>query len=355
MSIHAPITAEIAGRTIGDGAPCFIIAEIGVNHNGNMDLARRLIDEAATAGADAAKFQAYVTEELITPKAHKAAYQVQSTGPADSQFQMLKNLELSGEQQAELKDYCATKNIIYTCTPYDLPSLDLLDQLDVPLLKIASTDTTNLPFLKRVAESSRPVILSTGMCTLSEVEAAITAMDKVRSKLSLLHCTSEYPAPPDEANLRAIETLRYAFRRPTGYSDHSAGVGISPWAVAAGASIIEKHLTLERTLPGPDHQASIEPRELAELVRTIRGLEKSLGDGVKRPSPSEAANKDAMRKSVVAKRPLQAGAIITGDDLACKRPGSGLAPEWVDRLIGKQVNRDIAADTILALGDFHWR
>ena len=355
MFINTPITTEIAGRTIGDGAPCFIIAEIGVNHNGDMDIARRLIDEAAAAGADAAKFQAYVTEELITPKAHKAAYQVQSTGEAESQYQMLKELELTGEQQAELRDYCAKKNITYACTPYDLPSLNLLNQLDVPMLKIGSTDTTNLPFLKHVAETSRPVILSTGMCTLSEVEAAVTAMDKARSKLSLLHCTSEYPAPPNEANLRAIETLRYSFRRPTGYSDHSAGVGISPWAVAAGASIIEKHLTLERSLPGPDHQASIEPHELAKLVRTIRDLERSLGDGIKCPSPSEAVNKGALRKSVVTNRSLQAGTTIAGSDLTCKRPGSGMAPEWVDRLIGKQINRDVEADTMLELGDFDWR
>jgi N,N'-diacetyllegionaminate synthase len=347
---------EIAGRPIGDGAPCLIIAEAGVNHNGDMEMAFALIEKAAAAGADAVKFQSFITEELITAAANKAPYQVKTTGSAGSQFQMLKALELSGDQQHSLKRKCDQMGILYLCTPYETISVDLLDRIETPAYKIASTDTTNIPFLHYVAGKGRPILLSTGMCTLAEVETAVHTIQQNGGgeNLALLQCTSEYPAPFSEINLRAMHTMAAAFGIPVGFSDHTPGIGAAPWAVALGAPIVEKHFTLDKRLPGPDHRASIEPEEFARLVQTIRDVESALGDGIKLPSRSEAPNKIHMQKSLVARRAIPAGQPIVAADLTAKRPATGLPPAWQTRVIGRRARADIAADQILQLAHINW-
>lgn len=348
---------SIAEKKIGPGYPAFIVAEAGVNHNGDMHLAHRLIDSAAEAGADAVKFQSFVTEELITPEAAKADYQLETTGEPGSQYKMLKALELSADQQAELKAHCEQAGILYLCTPYENTSIDMLDRMGVAAFKIASTDTTNIPFLRYVASKGRPVILSTGMSTLGEVEEAVDTLRAggLDGKIVILHCTSEYPAPISETNLRAILTMRQAFGCPVGFSDHSPGVGASPWAVALGACMIEKHFTLDRDMVGPDHRASLEPDELSALVRTVRDVEAALGDGIKRPMPSELPNKLLMQKSLVVRRNIHVGGIIMPNDLTCKRPGFGLAPSWFDRVVGKRAAVDIPKDGVLTLSSIDWR
>lgn len=347
---------NIAGRHIGSSHPVFIIAEAGVNHNGDVHLAHRLIDTAAEAGADAVKFQSFVTEELITPEAPKANYQVETTGEPESQYKMLKSLELSAHEQVELKNHCEEVGILYLCTPYENTSVDMLDHMGVAAFKIASTDTTNIPFLQYIADKGRPVILSTGMSTLGEVEQAVDTLRTggLDGKIVILHCTSDYPAPTSEVNLRAILTMQQAFGCPVGFSDHTPCIGASPWAVAVGACMIEKHFTLDHNMVGPDHRASLEPDELARLVRTVRDIEAALGDGVKRPMPSELPNKPLMQKSLVARRNIHAGEIITSKDLTSKRPGFGLLPSWFDRVVGKRAAVDIPKDGVLALFTVDW-
>jgi len=348
---------QIGDRLVGPEQPCFIIAEAGVNHNGDMNLARRLIDAAAEAGADAVKFQSFVTEELITSEAPKAAYQVETTGEPGSQYEMLKALEFSADQQAELKAHCERVGILYLCTPYEGTSVDMLDRMDVVAFKIASTDTTNIPFLRYIASKGRPVILSTGMSTLGEVEQAVDTLcaGGLDGKIIILHCTSEYPAPISEANLRSILTMQQAFGCRVGFSDHTPGVGASPWAVAVGAHMIEKHFTLDRNMVGPDHRASLQPDELATLVQTVRDVEAALGDGIKRPMPTEVPNKPLMRRSLVARRSIHVGEMIAPEDLTCKRPGFGLAPSLFDRVIGKLAALDIPKDGVLTLSSVNWR
>jgi N,N'-diacetyllegionaminate synthase len=345
---------DIGGHHIGPGCPCYVIAEAGVNHNGEVALAHQLVDEAKAAGADAVKFQAFVTEELVTSGAPKAAYQTTTTGGPGAQMPMLKALELTAAEQAEIKKHCDDIGITYLCTPYDQISVEMLDRLGVAAYKIASTDTTNIPLLRNVAAVGRPVILSTGVSTLSEIEDAVDALERVRDRLVLLHCTSQYPAPPEEANLRAIATLALAFGCPTGYSDHTVGIELAGWAVAAGACLVEKHFTLDRTLKGPDHRSSIEPRGLAHLVRSLRLLEVALGNGVKSPAASERANKVAMQKSLVARRAIAAGETIRAEDLTCKRPGHGLPPKWFDRVVGLKAAHALAADQIISLSSIDW-
>ena len=347
---------NIGERKIGDGHPVFIIAEAGVNHNGDMNLAHRLIDQAAAAGADAVKFQGFVTEEVMLLDVPKANYQVVTTGKLDSQYNMVKPLELSGDQQMELKAHCDRTGILYLCTPYDNTSIDLLDRMGVAAFKVASTDTTNIPFLRYMAGKGRPVLLSTGMSTLGEVELAIETLRDggLNEKIILLHCISEYPAPVNEVNLRAMQTMRQAFGVPMGFSDHTPGIGASPWAVALGACVIEKHFTLDRTLPGPDHQSSLVSSELVELIKTIRLVESALGDGIKRIMPSELPNKPLMQKSLVAKRTISVGQLIRAEDLTCKRPGTGLSPIWFDRVIGKRASRFIPLDHLIGFMDIDW-
>ncbi len=347
---------QIGDRLVGSGEPCFIVAEAGVNHNGDIGLAHRLIDAAVDAGADAVKFQSFVTDEVIRPDAPKAVYQVETTGESGSQYEMLKALELSADQQAELKAHCEQLGILYLCTPYETMSVDMLDHMGIDAFKIASADITNIPFLRYIASKGRPVILSTGMATLCEVEQAVGTLNNggLNDKIVLLHCTTQYPAPLNEANLRAILTMRRAFGCPVGFSDHTPGIGASPWAVAVGACMIEKHFTLDRNMPGPDHRASLEPDELADLVRAVRDVETALGDGIKRPMPSEIPNKPRMRKSLVARRAIHAGDIITPDALACKRPGGGLNPIWFDRVVGKRAAVDIPMNRALTLASVNW-
>lgn len=333
---------------------CFIIAEAGVNHNGDMALAHKLIDGAKWAGAGAVKFQAFVTEEIVTVRAHKAAYQEDTTG-AGSQFAMLKALELTGEQQAELKRHCEQDGLVYICTPYDVVSLDMLDRLAVAAYKIASTDLDNVLFMREVAAKGRPVILSTGMATLSEIEPSVTLLKNARLPWTvLLQCTSEYPAPGDESNLRAIATLREAFGLPVGFSDHTDGITISPLAVALGACLLEKHFTLDRAMTGPDHRASLDPSGFRAFVDAVRAAEAALGDGIKVPTASERKNKPRMRKSVVAGRAIGAGEVIGLRDLTCKRPGDGLAPAWADKMIGKRTAVALTKDQQITLDSVVW-
>lgn len=349
-----PVT--IKDFTLGPGAPCFIVAEAGVNHNGDIKIAHKLIDAAKNAGADAVKFQIFNTSSLVTPQTPKAEYQLKTTRGETSQFSMLKQLELTQDEHEQLKRHCNQTGIVYLCTPYDVQSADFLDRIGVDAFKIASTDTINIPFLRRLAKKQRPMILSTGMATLGEIESSVTEIRKISQapNLALLQCTSEYPAPVEDINLKAMKTMEIAFQCPVGFSDHTPGVGASAWAVAAGACIIEKHFTLDRSMAGPDHRASIEPDEMKRLVATVRNVENALGDGVKRIMPSEVKNRSKMHKSIVAARPITRGQVIGPDDLTCKRPGSGLPPKWWDRLLGKKAAQSIRQDELIGLQSIIW-
>jgi N-acetylneuraminate synthase len=350
------LPVKIKDFLIGPGQPCLIIAEAGVNHNGDMDTAHRLIDEAVQAGADAIKFQSFVTEDLVTNQAQKADYQVKTTGNNSGQFTMLKKLELSEFQQVELKSHCDESGILYLCTPYEHKSAEMLKNIGVEAYKIASTDTSNIPFLRQLANSGIPVILSTGMSLLGEVEEAIIELrdNGLNQKIVIMQCTSEYPAPIEDINLNTIKSMEVAFGCPVGFSDHTSGIGVSPWAVAAGACVVEKHFTINRNLKGPDHKASIEPHELKELVKTIRNVELALGDGIKKIMPSEMKNKSRMQKSLVAARTIKVGETIQASDLTCKRPGNGLLPNWFDKVVGKKAAKTIKSQETLRLDSVLW-
>lgn len=344
------MTIEIAGRRIGPGERCFVIAEAGVNHDGSVETARRLVDAAAAAGADAVKFQTFKADRLVTASAPKAAYQTASTPADEGQHAMLRRLELSADAHRALVAACRERNIAFMSTPFDEDSADLLAELGVPAFKIGSGELTNLPFLVHVAKKGRPLIVSTGMATLSEVEAALHAVAEARNgQVVLLHCVSNYPADPADVNLRAMATMTRAFGVPVGYSDHTTGLEIAIAAVALGACVIEKHFTHDRTAPGPDHRASLEPAELAALVRGIRATEASLGHGRKEPAPSEAATALVARRSLVVAKAVRAGTVLTEDLIAIKRPGTGLPPAMRHWVIGRRVAKDLAADTVLTL------
>jgi N-acetylneuraminate synthase len=343
----------VGPRSIGTGHPVFIIAEAGVNHNGDMNLARQLIDVAAQAGVDAVKFQTFRAEKVVSPYAPKATYQQQKIGDEESQLEMVKRLELPFESFRELYNYCHTRNILFMSTPFDEDSVDFLADLGMTIFKIPSGEITNLPFLTHVARKGRPMIVSTGMAFLGEVEAAVRAIEAVGNhSFALLHCVSNYPANPADVNLRAMQTMTRAFNVPVGYSDHTLGSEVALAAVALGACIIEKHFTLDRNLPGPDHQASAEPAELAALVRGIRVVEASLGDGRKQPAASEANTAAVARKSLVAACDIPAGATLTEMMIALKRPGTGLPPAMREFLIGRVARTMISAGTLLTLGMF---
>ncbi|OIQ09843.1 N,N'-diacetyllegionaminic acid synthase [Moorella thermoacetica] len=328
----------------------FIIAEAGVNHNGDLQLARKLVDAAVEAGADAVKFQTFKAEEVATPGAERAQYQKDNMPEKDeSQLEMIKRLELSYAQFRELYAYCRQKGIIFLSSPFDPESIDFLAELGVPYFKIPSGEITNYPFLRRIAGKKRPVILSTGMATLGEVEGALRVLGEAgATDITLLHCTTSYPASLEGVNLRAMLTMKQAFALPVGYSDHTMGIAIPIAAAALGAEVIEKHLTLDRNLPGPDHRASLEPGEFKEMVMAIRQVEKSLGDGIKRPAPGELAVMPAARRSLVAARDIAAGEIITESCLTARRPGTGIPPNFWDVVVGRQARRDIAAGSILS-------
>lgn len=344
----------IDSKLIGGDNPCYVIAEAGVNHNGDMEIAHKLIDEAVACKADAVKFQTFVAEDLVTKMAAKANYQIETTGSGGGQLEMLKALELSPEQCAILKTHCDETGITFLCTPYEIRSASALVEIDIAAIKIASTDTTNIPFLRSVADFGRPVILSTGMCTMSEVEDAVEALQKIRDRLIILHCTSEYPAPIEDINLSVIASLSDVFQCPAGYSDHTEGIEAGPWSLIAGAKVIEKHFTLDTGMAGPDHRASLNPGEMAQMIGSIRRAEMAFGDGVKNVSASERDNRDRMRKSLVAVRYISKGQTISADDLACKRPGSGLPPKLFDVVIGQKAAVDIQADSILMNEQIIW-
>lgn len=329
-----------------------IIAEAGVNHNGDINLAKRLVDVAAEAGADLVKFQTFKADRLATVEAAKADYQKRTTGVIESQHGMLRRLELTPEMHHELQSHCAARNIGFFSTGFDVESVDYLASIGLRQFKIPSGEVTNLPYLRHVGALQGEVILSTGMASLDEVKDAVDVLIRagtLREKIVVLHCTTEYPTPVSDANLRAMQTIAESIGVRVGYSDHTLGIEISIAAVALGACVIEKHFTLDRGLPGPDHQASIEPDELRALVRAIRNVEVALGDGVKRTTGSEAKNKLIARKSIVASRDIAAGEVFSEQNLATKRPGTGISPMRWDEVMGRCAPRSFAADELIEL------
>lgn len=330
----------------------FIIAEAGVNHNGSLDLALQLVDAAKASGADAVKFQTFRADLLATRSAHKAPYQQRTTADSESQFDMLQRLELDAAAHERLIEHSRKVGIQFLSSPFDGDSADLLATMNVPLFKIPSGEITNLPLLEHVARKGRPVILSTGMSTLSEVEEAVHVLRAAGvTQLTLLHCVTEYPAPYAEVNLRAMQTLKDAFGLPVGYSDHTSGIDIAIAATALGAEVIEKHFTLNRSLPGPDHAASLEPGELRQMVAAIRHVEAALGDGIKAPAHCELPNISVARKSVVAAHSLSAGHQLAIGDLDIKRPGAGLAPKLLPVLIGRILRVELTKDQHITWDD----
>lgn len=333
----------------GESNSTYIIAEIGVNHNGDINLALKMIDAAYEAGADAVKFQSFKSDKLVSRFAEKAKYQQDHTGTNETQLEMLKKLELSPEDHLIIKEYCAKKNIDFLSTPFDEETAIFLKEIGIHAYKVGSGDLTNIPFLRKIDEFGLPIILSTGMSNLGEIEEALEVINK--SSIALLHCTSSYPAPVEDINLRAMVTIQKAFNKVVGYSDHTEGIEIALAAVALGARIIEKHFTLDKNLPGPDHKASLEPHEFKQLVKSIRIVEKSLGDGVKRCMPSEENTKEVARKSLVVSQNLKPGDILTRKNLAIKRPGTGIQPKDYNLLLGKTVKREVKQDQVLTWDD----
>jgi N-acetylneuraminate synthase len=343
---------RIGARLVGPGQPVFVIAEAGVNHNGNLDMAHSLVDAAAQAGADAVKFQTFKAERMVTPGAPKAEYQKQTTEAAESHYEMLQRLELSPKAHGDLMARCQEKGILFMSTPFDEESVDLLDSLGVLAFKVSSGEITNWPFLEYIARKGKPIILSTGMSYLSEVDEAARVIRRTGwDQLVLLHCVSNYPANPVDVNLRAMQTMAAAFQVPVGYSDHTLGIEIALAAVALGACVIEKHFTLNRNLPGPDHRASLEPDELVGLVQGIRTVEAALGHGRKEPAASEANTTAAARKSLVAACDVPGGTTLAKQLVLAKRPGSGLSPALLPLVLGRKLRRGLVANELIRLED----
>jgi N-acetylneuraminate synthase/N,N'-diacetyllegionaminate synthase len=335
---------RIGERTIGAGHACFIVAEAGVNHNGDLEQAKRLVDAAAEAGADAIKFQSFQAESLASSDAPKAVYQIARTGREGSQREMLHALELSRPAHEALSRHAHERGILFCSTPFDLASADLLVEIGVPFFKVSSGDLTHIPLLRHLARTGKPIVLSTGMADLNEVGSALDVLRAAGARdVALLHCVTEYPAPGAEANLRAMGSMRERFAVPVGYSDHTLGLQVALAAVALGACILEKHLTLDRAQPGPDHHASLEPEEFRQLVREVRAVEASLGDGVKRPAPSEVANRAVARRSVFAAVDIHKGTVLAAEMLVCKRPEDGIPASRFDAVVGRSARSDIHA------------
>ena len=324
-----------------------IIAEIGVNHNGNIDTAKKMIEVAKECGADIVKFQTFNTDALTSKFAKMAEYQKKNMGEEKSQKDMLKSLALSYDDFRELADYCKEVGIMFLSTPFDIGSVHFLDSLQ-DIWKIPSGEITNYPYLVEIAKTKKKIILSTGMCAMDEVEASLKVLkDNGAADITLLHCTTDYPAPLESVNLKAMLTLKEKFGCPVGYSDHTKGIEVSVAAVALGACVIEKHFTLDRNMPGPDHKASLEPDELKELVNAIRNVEKALGDGNKKPTESELQNRNVARKSIVALKPIKKGELLSEDNLTTKRPGNGISPMHWNEIIGTHSKRDYEEDELI--------
>lgn len=331
----------------------FIIAEAGVNHNGSLDTAKKLVDIASDAGADAVKFQTFNADKLVIASSAKAEYQIRNMGTSESQLEMLKRLELTLDAYNELFSYCENKNIIFLSTPFDEESADFLDSIGMTIFKIPSGEITNKPLIQHIAQKHKPIILSTGMSYIGEVEKAVKWINDIWDKsiskpqLTLLHCVSNYPASFEDTNLLAMKTMNATFNLPVGYSDHTFGIEVPIAAAALGAEVIEKHFTLNRHSEGPDHKASLEPDELCVMVKAIRSVEKAMGDGVKRPTKNEIEIKSIARRSLVAARDIKAGSVVASDDIAIKRPGNGILPEFRETIIGMQATRDINIDSVI--------
>ncbi len=330
----------------------FIIAEAGVNHNGSLQLAKRLVDVAVESGADAVKFQTFKTENVVCRGAHKAAYQQQTTSTDESQYEMLKKLEIDKDAHLELISYCRSNSIQFLSTPFDHDSIDMLNSFDMSIFKIPSGEITNLPYLRHIGDLGKEVILSTGMADIGEIEDALDVLLQCglsKNKITVLHATTEYPCPLEEVNLRAMHTISAAFGVKVGYSDHTRGIEVPIAAVAMGASVIEKHFTLDRNMPGPDHKASLEPDELKAMVKAIRHIECALGDGIKKPSRSEVLNIPVARKSIVAARYIKTGEPFSAENLTVKRPGYGISPMRWDEVVRRQAVRDFEIDELIEL------
>lgn len=330
----------------------YIIAEAGVNHNGDIELAKQLIDAAADAGADVVKFQTFKADRQVTHDAKKADYQNQTTDRTESQHEMLRRLELSTEMHHELIAHCAMRKIVFLSTGFDIESVDLLRSLGQDSFKIPSGEITNLPYLRYIGQLGKPVILSTGMATMGDIESAIGVLEQAgteRANITVLHCTTEYPTPMAEVNLRAMQSIHNAFGVAVGYSDHTSGIEVAIAAVALGATVIEKHFTLDRSLPGPDHKASLEPSELKAMVAAIRNIEVAMGDGIKRLTPSELRNKPIVRKSLVASQTIKTGDIFSAQNITAKRPGTGISPMRWDEFVGRIASRDYSIDELIEL------
>ncbi|NCC01718.1 MAG: N-acetylneuraminate synthase [Clostridia bacterium] len=327
-----------------------IIAEAGVNHNGNLELAKKLVDVAKSAGADIIKFQTFISKNVVSKNAKKAEYQKKNHNKEESQLEMVKKLELSFEEFANLYEYCKDKDIEFMSTAFDFESIDFLDALGLVNWKIPSGEITNLPYLIKIAKLNKPVILSTGMSTMEDIRSAIQVLkDNESGELIVLHCTTEYPTPFEDVNLRAMNTIKEEFGVKVGYSDHTKGIEVPIAAVALGATVIEKHFTLDRNMEGPDHKASLEPDELAAMVKAIRNVEKALGSCEKKPADSEIKNMAIARKSIIAKHAIKAGEIFSDDNLTVKRPGNGISPmKWFE-IIGRKASRDFEEDELIEI------
>lgn len=339
---------KIGNRIISEKDKTFIIAEAGVNHNGDINLAKEMIDVASDSGADAVKFQTFKAEELILKNIEKAPYQKITTNRSESQYDMLKRLEVTKEQTKELMEYCRKKNIIFLSTPFEKVSLDELDELGVVAFKVAATDLTNVQFLRQVAEKGKPIILSAGMCYLEEVQRAIETLYPINKDVVLLQCTANYPIKDEEANINVIRTFKEKFDILVGYSDHSQGVGASPYAVAVGAKVIEKHFTLDKNMEGPDHKASVTPKELHQLVSDIRRVEKYLGDGIKMPSCSEQMTRKSLQKCLVAQCKIKVGDVFSEENIVAKRTnGAGIAALYYDDIVGQTALKEYNIDDVI--------
>lgn len=326
----------------------FIIAEAGVNHNGDIEIAKKMIDAASAAGADAVKFQTFKAERIVAINAPKAEYQIENTNNTESQYQMLKKLEIDKETHLELMEYCKEKNIMFLSTPFDIDSVHMLMELGIEIIKIPSGEITNLPYLREVARQKKKVILSTGMSNMQEVKEAVDIIRQNGSEdITVLHCNTQYPTPMEDVNLRAMISMREELELPVGYSDHTQGIEVPIAAAAMGATVVEKHFTLDKTMEGPDHKASLEPEEFRKMVKAIRNIEKALGDGNKNITESEKDNLSIVRKSIVAACRIEKGELFTEKNLTVKRPGNGISPMKWDEIIGKVSDKTYEVDEVI--------